>query len=66
MAKKSAKTIDLLPGSTIIEVVAFAPGKKPLKKEMTIDDANKLPRLKGWKYHRFQLGYSQFLNIVTK
>lgn len=66
MAKRSAKRIDLLPGSTRIEVVAIAPGKDPIKKEMTIDEANQLPKKRGWNYHRFQLGYSQFINIKTK
>lgn len=65
MAKKSKKSIDLLPGDTVIEIVAFSPGKDPIKKEMTIDEANRLPKKKGWKYHRFQLGYSQFINIKT-
>ena len=66
MAKIQAKRIDLLPGTTLIEVVAIAPGKDPIKKEMTIDEANRLPKKRGWKYHRFQLGFSQFINIKTK
>lgn len=61
--KKSKSNILTLPGSTQIEVVAVAPGKDPIKKEMTIDEANNIPKRRGWKYHRFQLGFSSFTNL---
>ena len=64
MVVKNTK-IETLPGSTIIEVIAVAAGEQPIKKEMTIDEANKIPRSKKFKYHRFQLGYSSFINIKT-
>jgi len=65
MAKRSTRQIEILPGNTMIEVIAIAPGKQPIKKEMTINDANALKKKKGWKYHRFQLGFSQFINLKT-
>lgn len=65
MAKRANK-FEGLPGSTKIEVVAIAPGKDPVKKEMTIDEANQLPKKRGWTYHRFQLGFSQFIKVQNK
>jgi hypothetical protein len=63
MVKRSIKAIDTLDGSTEIEVIAFAPGKDPIKKVMTINEANAIKKKKGWKYHRFQKGYSSFIKI---
>lgn len=63
MAKRSTKAIDILDGSTEIEVIAVAPGKDPIKKIMTIDQANAIKKKHGWKYYRFQKGYSQFIKV---
>jgi hypothetical protein len=60
MAKRSTKTIDLLPGSTEIEVVAIAPGKDPVVKIMTIDEADSIKKKRGWSYQRYQKGFSQY------
>ena len=60
MAKRSGKPIDVLHGSTVIEVVAVDENGKPYKKEMTIDQADEMKKVKGFKYIRFQLGFSQF------
>jgi hypothetical protein len=63
MAKRSTKAIDILHGSTEIEVIAVAPGKDPIKKIMKIDEANAIKKKRGWKYHRFQKGFSSFIKV---
>lgn len=55
-----AKTIIDLPGSTLIEVVAIKEGKVPVKKIMTIEESNFLERKDGWRYIRYQIGFSSY------
>jgi|TARA_R110000851_G_scaffold108617_1_gene230059 hypothetical protein len=60
MVKRNSKMSDVLSPETMIEVVAVSKGKKSIKKEMTIDQANRIPMKKGWNYIRYQLGFSQY------
>lgn len=58
MAKNKTDTFQLNT-DTLIEVIAIKDGK-PRKKEMTFAEALKLPKLKGWNYIFYQIGFSQF------
>lgn len=59
MAKRKPAFIGLNP-QTKIEVIGIKHGKTPVKKIMTIAEADQLPKKNGWSYVRYQLGFSQY------
>ena len=63
MAKRRKKDYNVLPINTMIEVIARN-GDKIYKKEMEYGEALKMPKKKGWTYQFFQLGFSQYSNII--
>ena len=64
--KKNAKDYSYLSEDTQIELVAIN-GEKCFREIMTIAEANKFPKKRGWTYLRFQVGFCQFKqNIFRK
>ena len=61
MAKPKKKE-SLFPLDTEVELIAIK-GEKVFKKVMRYGDALNVPRLKGFEYKYFQVGFSQFKNI---
>lgn len=49
-----------LPKDTVIEVVTVSKGFPPLKRKMTIREADMLPKQKGWSHLRYQVGFSSY------
>lgn len=48
---------------TKIEVIAID-GDKVYKKTMTFSEAIKMAKKSGWKYINYQIGQSQFPNVI--
>lgn len=55
-----------LPESTKIDLIATKGDEVYFRPGITIAEANKIKRRKGWKYYRFQQGFSQFKNVKIK
>lgn len=55
-----------LPDETKIEVIAISKSGDVYKTEKTIAEFNQMKKKPGWKYQMFQLGFSQFSNVINK
>lgn len=65
MAKRSKTKYLGLPEETEIEVIGIK-GNKVFKKIMKYREAKSMDKIKGFNYYFYQIGFSQFSNVIKK